>query len=156
MRLRRTATSIMRNIIKRELEKKGSIFQTTSDTEVMAHLIARSEHDDIVDAVKDAMKQVIGGFAFLIVTKDKLIAALDPNGLRPFMIGRLGDAYLFASESCAFDAVGATYFRDVQPGEIIVIDRDGFRSERFTEAGDARFVRWSISTLLVRIVTLIR
>lgn len=123
------------NIIKRELEKKGSIFQTTSDTEVMAHLIARSEHDDIVDAVKDAMNQVIGGFAFLIVTKDKLIAALDPNGLRPFMIGRLGDAYLFASESCAFDAVGATYFRDVQPGEIIVIDRDGFRSERFTDSG---------------------
>ena len=117
------------------LERKGSIFQTTSDTEVMAHLIARSEHDDIVDAVKDAMKQVIGGFAFLITTKDKLIAALDPNGLRPFMIGRLGDAYLFASESCAFDAVGATYFRDVQPGEIIVIDRDGFRSEQFTEGG---------------------
>ncbi|CAN7755113.1 amidophosphoribosyltransferase [Paenibacillus sp. LjRoot56] len=123
------------NIIKRELERKGSIFQTTSDTEVMAHLIARSEHDDIVDAVKDAMKQVIGGFAFLITTKDKLIAALDPNGLRPFMIGRLGDAYLFASESCAFDAVGATYFRDVQPGEIIVIDRDGFRSEQYTEGG---------------------
>ncbi|MFD0694390.1 amidophosphoribosyltransferase [Paenibacillus sp. GCM10027628] len=123
------------NIIKRELERKGSIFQTTSDTEVLAHLIARSEHDDIVDAVKDALKQVIGGFAFLVMTKDKLIAALDPNGLRPFMIGRLGDAYLFASESCAFDAVGGTYFRDVQPGEILVLDRDGFHEDRFAESG---------------------
>jgi amidophosphoribosyltransferase len=121
------------HIIKRELERKGSIFQTTSDTEVLAHLIARSEYDDIVDAVKDALKQVIGGFAFLIITKDKMIAALDPNGLRPFMIGRLGDAYLFASETCAFDAVGATYFRDVQPGELIVLDRKGFHSERFAE-----------------------
>ncbi|MFC5452208.1 amidophosphoribosyltransferase [Paenibacillus aestuarii] len=123
------------NIIKRELERKGSIFQTTSDTEVLAHLIARSEHDDIVDAVKAALKQVIGGFAFLIMTKDKLIAALDPNGLRPFMIGRLGDAYLFASESCAFDAVGGEYFRDVQPGELLVLDRDGFHEDRFAESG---------------------
>jgi len=123
------------NIIKRELERKGSIFQTTSDTEVLAHLIARSEHDNIVDAVKDALKQVIGGFAFLIMTKDKLIAALDPNALRPFMIGRLGDAYLFASESCAFDAVGGEYFRDVQPGELLVLDRDGFHEDRFAESG---------------------
>ncbi|MBD0383329.1 amidophosphoribosyltransferase [Paenibacillus sedimenti] len=123
------------NIIKRELERKGSIFQTTSDTEVLAHLIARSEHDDILDAVKDALKQVIGGFAFLIMTNDKLIAALDPNGLRPLMMGRLGDAYLFASESCAFDAVGGTYLRDVQPGEILVLDRDGFHEDRFAESG---------------------
>jgi amidophosphoribosyltransferase len=122
-------------IIKRDLEKKGSIFQTTSDTEVLAHLIARSKHDDIVDAVKDALGQVIGGYAFLILTKDKMIAALDPNGLRPFVVGRLGDAYLFASESCAFDAVGGTYLRDVNPGELIVLDRDGFHEDRFAEGG---------------------
>jgi amidophosphoribosyltransferase len=121
-------------IIKRSLEKQGSIFQTTSDTEVLAHLIARSKHDDIVAAVKDALQQVVGGYAFLILTKEKMIAALDPNGLRPFVMGRLGDAYLFASESCAFDAVGGTYLRDVNPGELIVLDRDGYHEDRFAES----------------------
>ncbi len=120
------------NVIKRDLEKKGSIFQTTSDTEVLAHLIARSAHDDIVDAVKDALNQVVGAYAFLILTKDKLIAALDPNGLRPFVIGTLGDAYVFASETCALDSVGGTYLRDMRPGEIITLDRNGFTSEQFT------------------------
>ncbi|MBP1995788.1 amidophosphoribosyltransferase [Paenibacillus eucommiae] len=122
-------------IIRRNLEKQGSIFQTTSDTEVLAHLIARSKHDDIVEAVKDALGQVVGAYAFLILTKDKLIAALDPNGLRPFVIGKLGDAYLFASETCAFDAVGGTYLRDMNPGELVVLDRDGFHEDRFAEGG---------------------
>jgi amidophosphoribosyltransferase len=120
--------------IKRNLEKQGSIFQTTSDTEVVAHLIARSKHDDIVDAVKDALSQLVGAYAFLVLTKDKLIAALDPNGLRPFVMGRLGGAYLFASESCAFDAVGGEYIRDVQPGELVVIDAKGMREDRFAIA----------------------
>lgn len=120
--------------IRQQLEKQGSIFQTTSDTEVVAHLIARSKHDDIVDAVKDALQQVIGAYAFLILTKDKLIAALDPNGLRPFAMGRLGDAYLFASESCAFDIVGGTYMRDLLPGELLVLDRNGLTEDRFTES----------------------
>lgn len=119
--------------IRRRLEKMGSIFQTTSDTEVLAHLIARSEHDDIVEAVKDALGQIVGGFAFLILTNDKLIAALDPNGLRPFVMGRLGDAYLFASESCAFDAVGGEYVRDVAPGELLVLDANGLKEDRFAE-----------------------
>jgi amidophosphoribosyltransferase len=120
--------------IKTRLEKAGSIFQTTSDTEVLAHLIARSEHDDIAEAAKDALSQLVGAYAFLILTKDKLIAATDPNGFRPFAIGRLGSAYLFASETCAFDAVGATYFRDVKKGELIVLDRDGvMREDSFTE-----------------------
>ncbi len=117
--------------IRSRLEKQGSIFQTTSDTEVLAHLIARSEYDDIVDAVKDALKQLTGGFAFVILSQNKLIAALDPNGLRPFVIGRLGEAVLLASETCAFDAVGATYVRDVQPGELIVFDENGEHSQQF-------------------------
>ncbi len=117
--------------IRSKLEKLGSIFQTSSDTEVLAHLIARSEHDDIVEAVKDALKQLVGGFAFVILSQNKLIAALDPNGLRPFVVGKLGDAVLLASETCAFDAVGAKYVRDVQPGEIIVFDEHGERSEQF-------------------------
>jgi amidophosphoribosyltransferase len=118
--------------IRKALERKGSIFQTSSDTEVVAHLIARSEHDDIVEAVKDALQQVDGAYAFLILTKDKLIAALDPHGLRPFAIGKLGDAYLFTSETCAFDAVGGTYLRDVEPGEIIILDKEGMREDRFS------------------------
>lgn len=108
--------------IKKELESSGSIFQTTSDTEVIAHLIARSKHDNIVDAVKDALQQVVGAFALLVMTKDKLLVALDPHALRPFVIGRLGTAWLFASETCAFDTVGGEYYRDVVPGELMIID----------------------------------
>jgi amidophosphoribosyltransferase len=119
--------------VKRNLEQQGSIFQTTSDTEVIAHLIARSKHDDIVLAVKEALLQVEGAYAFLFQTKDKLIAALDPHGLRPFVIGRLGTAYLFASETCAFDAVGGTYYRDVIPGELLVLDaKSGMVEDRFS------------------------
>ncbi|MEI7027985.1 amidophosphoribosyltransferase [Paenibacillus sp. y28] len=120
------------NEIRRNLERQGSIFQTSSDTEVIAHLIARSKHDDIVLAVKEALLQVSGAYAFLFMTKDKLIAARDPYGLRPFVMGRLGTSYLFASETCAFDAVGGTYVRDVLPGELIVIDTaGGYREDRF-------------------------
>lgn len=119
--------------IRRRLERQGSIFQTSSDTEVVAHLIARSQHDDIVSAVKEALVQVSGAYAFLFMTKDTFIAALDPHGLRPFVMGKLGDSYVFASETCAFDAIGAVYVRDVKPGELIVIDRDGMREDRFAE-----------------------
>ena len=72
------------------------------------------------------------------MTKDKLIAASDPHGLRPFVMGRLGDAYVFASETCAFETVGAEYVRDVQPGELLVLDRDGLHVDRFAEAGAPR------------------
>jgi len=119
--------------IRRDLERKGSIFQTSSDTEVVAHLIARSRHGDIVEAVKEALNQLVGGFAFLFITPKKMIAALDPHGLRPLVMGRLGDAVLFASETCAFDAVGAEWIRDVTPGEIIIVDEAGVRSERYAE-----------------------
>ena len=117
--------------LRKELERKGSIFQTTSDTEVVAHLIARSKYDDIESAVKDALCQVDGAYAFLIMTNDTLIAALDPYGLRPFVFGKLGDAYVFASETCAFDAVNAVYIRDVKPGEMLVIGRKGLREYSF-------------------------
>lgn len=119
--------------IRRSLEQQGSIFQTTSDTEVVPHLIARSRHDDLTLAVKEALLQVNGAYAFLFMTRDRLIAARDPNGLRPFVLGKLGNAYVFASESCAFDAIGATYMRDIAPGEMIVIDAaGGYREDRFS------------------------
>lgn len=120
--------------LRRELERQGSIFQTSTDTEVIAHLIARSQHDDISDAVKEALQQVEGAFALLIMTNDTLIAALDPHGLRPLVFGKLGEAYVFASESCAFDAVGAAYVRDVRPGELVIVNGDGLRQDRFADA----------------------
>ncbi|ANA80983.1 amidophosphoribosyltransferase [Paenibacillus vortex V453] len=120
--------------LRRELEMEGSIFQTTSDTEVIAHLIARSPKD-FVEAAKDALKRLVGGFAFLLMTNDKLLVASDPNGLRPLTMGRLGDAYIFTSETCALEVIGAEAIRDVAPGELLILDRNGLREERYTEAG---------------------
>ena len=109
--------------LRQELERAGSIFQTTTDTEVIAHLIARSRRERLEDAVNDALAQLTGAFALLILTKDRLLVAQDPHGLRPLSIGRLGDAHVFSSETCAFDAIGAELIREVQPGELIVLDR---------------------------------
>lgn len=117
--------------LRRELEEEGSIFQTTSDTEVLIHLIAKSRHHDPALAVKEALKRVTGGFAFLIMINDKLFVAQDPNGLRPLMIGKLGNAYVFASETCAFETIGASYMRDVQPGELLIFDQRGMTEDRF-------------------------
>ncbi|MFS0726201.1 amidophosphoribosyltransferase [Paenibacillus sp. 1P07SE] len=116
--------------IRRELENLGSIFQTTSDTEVIAHLIARSPKD-FVSAVRDAMQRIVGGYAFLILSNDKLIVVSDPHGLRPLVMGKLGSGYVFASETCALETCGAVYERDVQPGEMLILDRDGLRVERY-------------------------
>jgi amidophosphoribosyltransferase len=116
--------------IRHELEQSGSIFQTTSDTEVVAHLIARSPKD-LVEATKDAFNKIVGGFAFLVMTNDKLIAASDPHGLRPLTMGRLNGAYIFASETCALETIGAELIRDIEPGELLVLDKDGLREERF-------------------------
>lgn len=116
--------------IRKELEDSGSIFQTTSDTEVIAHLIARSS-DGLIDAVKDAFQRLIGGYAFLIMTNDQMIAACDRHGLRPLVLGKLDDAYVLASETCAFETIGAQYVRDVQPGELLIIDKDGLHEDRF-------------------------
>ncbi|CAH0120574.1 Amidophosphoribosyltransferase [Paenibacillus sp. CECT 9249] len=118
--------------IRRELEQSGSIFQTTSDTEVIAHLIARSPHD-FVTAAKEALRRLVGGFAFLMMTNDKMLVATDPHGLRPLTMGRLGDAYLFASETCAFETVGAELIRDIQPGELLVLDENGLTEDRYTD-----------------------
>ncbi|CAI8711628.1 Amidophosphoribosyltransferase [Brevibacillus sp. IT-7CA2] len=120
-------------VLRKELEAKGSIFQTTSDTEVIAHLIARSECKDLPGAVKDALQYIKGAYALLVMNEHQLVIALDPNGLRPLSLGRLGDAITVASETCAFDIIGAQYWRDVQPGELIVIDKDGITESKFTE-----------------------
>jgi len=122
--------------IRKELEDNGSIFQTSSDTEVIAHLIARSKKD-FVEAARDALRRLVGGFAFLLMTNDKLIVASDPHGLRPLSMATLGDGYVFASETCAFETIGGQYLRDVQPGEMIILDESGIHYDRY-DAGESR------------------
>ncbi|WP_126425109.1 amidophosphoribosyltransferase [Brevibacillus marinus] len=119
--------------LRKELEQQGSIFQTTSDTEVIAHLIARAKSKDLPGAVREALQQIKGAYALLVMNERQLIIALDPNGLRPLSLGRLGDAVCVASETCAFDMIGASYWREVQPGELIVIDEHGITSSLFAE-----------------------
>jgi len=120
-------------VLRSLLEAEGSIFQTTSDTEVLAHLIKRSKRTQFIDQIKAALNMLQGAYAYLLMTETELIVALDPYGLRPLSIGRLGDSYVVASETCAFDIVGADYIRDVQPGEMLIINHDGVRSEIFTK-----------------------
>ncbi|SET39528.1 amidophosphoribosyltransferase [Oceanobacillus limi] len=116
-----------------ELESAGSILQTSSDTEVLAHLIKRSEKNNIEVALKDALKRLVGAYAFILLDEHKMYVALDPRGLRPLSIGRLGSAYVVASETCAFDIIGATYEREVYPGELITISEQGMDTTRFAE-----------------------
>jgi len=112
------------------LVQDGSIFQTSSDTEVILHLYARSKGTTVEEALVESIRQVSGAFSLAALTKDRLIAARDPHGFRPLAIGRLGDAYIVCSETCALDLIGAKYERDVAPGEIVIFDRQGMRSIR--------------------------
>ncbi len=111
-----------------DLVKAGAIFQTSSDTEVLLHLYARSPAHSIEDALIDSIAQIRGAFSLALLTKDRLIAVRDPNGFRPLALGRLGDAWIVCSETCALDLIGATYVRDVEPGELLVISDGGLRS----------------------------
>jgi amidophosphoribosyltransferase len=111
-----------------ELVRNGSIFQTSSDTEVVLHLYARSKAPAVEEALVDSISQVRGAFSLLLMTKNRLIAARDPHGFRPLALGRLGDAWIVCSETCAMDLIGATYVRDVEPGELLVISDGGLRS----------------------------
>lgn len=122
--------------LKSQLEGQGSIFQTSSDTEVLAHLIRRGGFSAIKDRVKTALTMLKGAYAFLIMTEEELLIALDPNGMRPLSIARMGDAYVVASETCAFDIVGAEFVRDVLPGELITINKDGLHSEMYSHASN--------------------
>jgi amidophosphoribosyltransferase len=108
--------------LREELVNDGAIFQTTSDTEVILHLIARSKLDNQVDQIIEALKKVKGAYCLVILTDDKLIAARDPLGFRPLALGKLNDSFLIASETCAFDIQQAIFLREVEPGELIVID----------------------------------
>ena len=111
-----------------ELVQQGSIFQSSSDTEVILHLYARSKAHNAEDAIVESVSQVQGAFSLVMLTKDRLVAVRDPHGFRPLAIGRLNGAVVIASETCAMDLIGATYERDVEPGEVLVVSADGVKS----------------------------
>ena len=118
--------------LRRELEMSGAIFQTTNDTEVMAYIIARQriQTPSIERAVVETMNIIRGAYSIVLMSPRKLIAARDPNGFRPLCMGTLGNSTIFASESCALDAIGARFVRDIEPGEVVVADQDGVTSIR--------------------------
>ena len=116
--------------VRDSLVREGAIFQTSSDSEVIVHLFARSRREGAEAAIIEALTQVRGAFSFVMMTKDKLIGVRDAHGFRPLAIGRLGDAWVICSETCAMDLIGATYVRDVEPGEIVVVSAQGLKSTK--------------------------
>ncbi|MDE6779576.1 MAG: amidophosphoribosyltransferase [Alistipes sp.] len=120
----------------RYLEDKGSLFQSTSDSEILAHLIKKETNNPNrprIYSIIDALNMLEGAFAFLIMTANRIYACRDKYGLRPLSIGRLGDGYVVSSETCALDVIGAEFLRDVEPGEIVTIDRKGIRSSDYSK-----------------------
>jgi amidophosphoribosyltransferase len=115
-------------ILRQELEAAGSIFQSTSDTEVILHLYARSHRERLEDAIAASLYKVMGAFSLLFLTPEAMVAARDPWGFRPLVLGKLGNATVLASETCALDLIEAEYVRDVEPGEVLVVDAAGIRS----------------------------
>jgi amidophosphoribosyltransferase len=111
-----------------DLVRQGSIFQSSSDTEVILHLYARSKAPSVEGAIVESVSQVQGAFSLGMLTRDRLIAVRDPHGFRPLALGRLGDAVVIASETCAMDLIGATYERDIEPGEVLIVSADGIKS----------------------------
>src|SRR2546421_1934352 len=127
--------------IRARMEAQGSIFQTSSDTEVIVHLIAQSREHTLPEAMADALRRVEGAFSLVMISPDRIFAARDPRGFRPLAMGRIPaqdgrhhDTIVFASETCAFDLIGATYDRDVRPGELVVVGPEGITSRFYTSA----------------------
>jgi amidophosphoribosyltransferase len=118
------------HLLRHELVQEGSIFQTTSDTEVVLHLYARSTQKERLDAIYDAIRQIEGAFSLLFLTEDALYGVRDPRGFRPLIVGKLGESTVLCSESCALDLIDAEYVREVEPGEMVIIDNSGLRSVR--------------------------
>ncbi len=122
--------------LRRELERRGSIFQASSDTEVILHLVARSSERTLSGALRDALLQLEGAFSLVCLAQDRVIVARDPHGFRPLAVGEMeisggGTCYVFASETCAFDLIGAVYLHDVDPGEMVIVGPEGMTRERF-------------------------
>src|SRR5262250_43791 len=129
--------------IRARMEARGSIFQTSSDTEVIVHLIAQSREQTLPEAIADALRRVEGAFSLVMISPDRIFAIRDPRGFRPLAMGRIPaqgdrrqDTLVFASETCAFDLIGAKYERDVKPGELVVVSLEGISSRFF--GGEAK------------------
>lgn len=125
--------------LRRELVKRGSLFQSTSDTEVIVHLMATSPSGGILDRMTDALRQLEGAYSLVSMTETAVIGVRDPLGVRPLVLGRLGEAHIVTSETCALDIIGADYLRDVEPGEMVVLDESGIHSLRPFPAAASRF-----------------
>jgi amidophosphoribosyltransferase len=115
--------------LRERLEADGAIFQTTSDTEAIVHLIARSRERTLPERAADALRQVRGAYSLVFLTEDSVVAVRDPMGFRPLALGRAKDTWIVSSETCAFELLEAEFVRDIEPGEMVIIDRNGVRSE---------------------------
>jgi amidophosphoribosyltransferase len=116
-------------VLRDELEQSGSIFQTTMDSEIVVHLLARNSHKPLEEAIGETFSKIKGAYSILLMTQDQLVAVRDPAGFRPLCLGKLNNgAYIVASETCALDLVEAQYVRDVKPGEVLIIDKNGLKS----------------------------
>ena len=119
--------------LRNELEDSGSILQTTMDSELILHFLVKDHQNNYSGKLLPIMSRLEGAFSFVIMINDAIYAMRDPHGFRPLCIGKLGDAYIVASETCALDMLEATYIRDVEPGEIVIIDKNGLRSQKLAE-----------------------
>ena len=124
------------SILKEALQRDGSIFQATSDTEILLHLLAKNPSSDLISALTESLKNLVGAYSFVILAHDKLVAARDPLGFRPLVLGQMknsvgGQCYVVASETCALDLIGAQFVREVEAGEILEISAEGLKSTRF-------------------------
>jgi len=123
----------------RMLEEKGSIFQTTSDSEIVLHLIARSKKDSTEEIILESLSRLEGAYCFVFLTPTQLIAARDPHGFRPLCLGKAGDATVVASESCALDIIGAEHIRSIEPGEVMIVNREGIKSRTLPKVSRKSF-----------------
>ena len=116
------------SFLRDELEAKGSIFQTTVDSEIILHLLAQPTDNGDESSLARAVRRIEGAYSLVIMTENELIGVRDPHGFRPLSLGKLGDAWVLASETCAFDLIQAKFVRDIEPGEMVIINKDGVRS----------------------------
>ena len=125
--------------LRRQLVRQGSLFQSTTDTEVIVHLMATSRDRDVLDRMVDALHQIEGAYSIVALTDDRVIGVRDPLGVRPLVLGRLGDSHILASETCALDIIGAEFVRDIEPGEMVVLSESGVTSYKPFRALPQRF-----------------
>lgn len=125
--------------IREDLVEKGSLFQSTSDTEVIIHLVALSRKRTVVEKLVESLKQIEGAYSLVCFAEGRMIGVRDPYGFRPLVLGRLGEAYVLSSETCGLDIIGADYVRDIQPGEMVLITKEGIQSTRPFESAPSRF-----------------